>query len=291
MSFGDEWRAIAARISGLRVAGELSARFQAINSSDDSYGSGAELGAQCKEIVSKLREFEERYRALMPKSAAEALARFLQLRVVKGLVAETDGNRAVRSGLPALVGFESELTFHLSGQQERIKAHAERAFQHLQQIIVADEDARSKWQAAFGKSEPAVERLGGTHLLWHGVYAFKVVAEKAETDLVFNEPVDLDAAARASEGLVLTEWKVGDEQNAGAKYDEAQAQCNLYSEGALGGLELRGYRYLVLVTKARLKAKFAAKEVVDGVTYRRINIAVNPDSPSVDARRSRGKSN
>ena len=188
------------------------------------------------------------------------------------------------------MSFESELTFHLSGQQERIKARAERAFQHLQQIIVADEDARSKWQAAFNTSEPAVERLGGAHLLWHGVYAFKVVAEKAETDLVFNEPVDLDAAARASEGLVLTEWKVGNEQNARSKYDEARAQCDLYSEGALGGFELRSYRYLVLVTKARLKVGFAAEEVASGVTYRRINIAVDPDRPSVDARRSRTKS-
>ena len=70
MSFIDDWRAISARIHGLRLAGELSARFQAINSSDDSYGSGAELGAQCKDIVSKLREFDERYRSLLPKSAA-----------------------------------------------------------------------------------------------------------------------------------------------------------------------------------------------------------------------------
>jgi hypothetical protein len=51
------------------------------------------------------------------------------------------------------------------------------------------------------------ERLGATHFLWHGLWAFKVNVEGARTDPATFEPID-DREAQTSGGArVLTEWK------------------------------------------------------------------------------------
>lgn len=70
------------------------------------------------------------------------------------------------------------------------------------------------------------------------------------TDLVFQEPVNTDKAARASEGLVLREWKVAkNDAEISKAFEEARAQADIYAGGVLSGLELAGYRYLVIVTE------------------------------------------
>jgi hypothetical protein len=84
------------------------------------------------------------------------------------------------------------------------------------------------------------EGLGAVPLLWHGIWAFKVSA-KGITDLVFNEPFE-DLEQRGVEALVLTEWKLAGEKNANDRFEEAHQQAERYTEGALGGSELRGFR-------------------------------------------------
>jgi hypothetical protein len=135
--------------------------------------------------------------------------------------------------------------------------------------------------------ETRCERLGAIHLLAHGIYAFKVDAEGAKTDLVFQDPPAESNLARSVEGLVLTEWKVVTEQDARQKYMEARLQSDLYRDGVLGGIELRGYRYLVGISQ-RLLPNLPAEEVSDnGITYRYINIVVEPESPSIAARKNK----
>jgi hypothetical protein len=174
----------------------------------------------------------------------------------------------------------------LADRQEIIRARSERAFLHLQRSLAVDPDLRAKWFAAYKSGEPQCEALGSVHLLAHGVYAFKVHAKGARTDLVFNEPLDPAIERRGLEGLVLTEWKLGDEKNAPARFQEARTQAELYGAGPLAGGELRAYRYLVLVSVKALPSTLVPPDIASGgVIYRHINISVDPDVPSRQARK------
>ena len=111
----------------------------------------------------------------------------------------------------------------------------------------------AKWKMALDKNEIACERLGSIHLLSHGIFAFKVDALGARTDLVFNEPPDSSLLTRGIEGLVLTEWKVAhNATEAAEKFREARIQADLYNQGALAGIELTHYRYLIVVSLKEL---------------------------------------
>jgi hypothetical protein len=81
-------------------------------------------------------------------------------------------------------------------------------------------------------------RLGATHFLWHRIFAFKASASGGCTDLVFDEPITIETAPRGGEGLVLTEWKVADDEDEAAKQiSVAREQAKLYTGGVLGGIE------------------------------------------------------
>jgi hypothetical protein len=155
---------------------------------------------------------------------------------------------------------------------------------HLKRTLVVDEDIRAKWKKAYRKNEAACEGLGAVHLLWHGIWAFKVDARGARTDLVFNEPLENSFEERGVEGLVLTEWKVADESDARKRYEEAREQAALYKEGPLDGSELRDYRYVLAVSLRDLPP--VADLTVNHVIYRHINIAIEPRTPSRQARAS-----
>jgi hypothetical protein len=179
-----------------------------------------------------------------------------------------------------LGGLESEISYALSDVQEVIRVRSERAFAHLQRSIVADPDIGAKWLRAFEAGEVACEKLGGTHLLLHGIFAFKVNAEGERTDLVFPDILnDLTEKQRYADGFILTEWKKAkDEKEAGKQFAHARAQAARYASGVLGGTELGGYRYLVVVTRTHVTVP---GDIVErNVTYRHINIAVSPQPPS-----------
>jgi hypothetical protein len=98
----------------------------------------------------------------------------------------------------------------------------------------------------------------------------------------------MSRAAQTSEGLVLTEWKVARTVDEIAPaFKEARQQVDLYKEGALTGLELAGYRYLVVVTKQQAPtATIPPAETSGGVVYQPINIAISPRTPSAQVRRA-----
>jgi hypothetical protein len=116
--------------------------------------------------------------------------------------------------------------------------------------------------------------------LQHGIWAFKVDAAGARTDLVFQEPSEpLPEAARYVDGLVLTEWKKASlEDEADRRFEEARLQARRYAAGALAGIELAGYRYAVVVSRNEVAVPDDLRE--DGVVYRHVNIQVDPRTPS-----------
>lgn len=218
---------------------------------------------------------------MLPSAANSAIDRFM-----------ADGGKQIRDNSPGdaklvrtiivkLVAFESEMTFCLDAPLERVRSASELAFMHLQRLIVADSEYRQKWQAAFADHETHCERLGAVHLLWHGIWAFKADAKGGKTDLVYQEPLQTGSAPVAL-GMVLTEWKRA-ENNPEAAYAEAKHQAALYSGGVLSGVELASHRYLVVVTKKQIA--YPADLTEGGVIYRHVNIAVDPEAPSVAAKR------
>jgi hypothetical protein len=186
-----------------------------------------------------------------------------------------------------LLSFQAEFEYLVSDSESVTKSLVGRAFVHLQSSIAADPKVRQSWIDAFDRGEPACERLGASHLLLHGVWSFKASAEYARTDLVLSEPcTDWDEPRRAAQGLVLTEWKrvVGPDQT-DKKADEAFTQAKLYCEQPLAGFEVASVRYLILVSKKRLLPMPEAR-VRNSVTYEYRNVAVDPDPPSIEARKA-----
>jgi hypothetical protein len=168
----------------------------------------------------------------------------------------------------------------LSDFESVAKRLSERAFVHLQQLIVADEVVRSRWQAAIEAGETACEKLGGAHLLLHGIWAFKVNGPGARTDLVFGEPLGSGIATeRVAEALVLTEWKVvRHPPDSIAIAERARSQAQAYAVGIMAGIELSSYRYIVLVSQKKLPS--IDDVYLAGATYRHINVAIHPAPPS-----------
>ena len=175
------------------------------------------------------------------------------------------------------------MTFLLSDTQQSIRTRSERAFRHLSVLIAVDDEVREKWHTAFKRvrGEERCEQLGAAHLLWHGIYAFKVHAGKAgRTDLVFPEPHgDPETYADA---LVLTEWKKATKSDASKQFAQAVRQAKNYAHGPLAGNELHSYRYAVVVTEQEVE--LPPDDTHNGITYRHINIAIDPHTPSRAAR-------
>ena len=157
-----------------------------------------------------------------------------------------------------------------------------RAFSHLQKCIIADDEIQKRWAAAFAKGETACEKLGAAHLLLHGIYAFKVDATGARTDLVLSQPIVNEEVFQVAEGLELTEWKkVSATREVSKQAASARKQAAHHAAEPLAGLELTAYIYIVLVSEGRIEE--LENVVENGVTYRHINIAVKPEAPSIGA--------
>jgi hypothetical protein len=282
MVYADQWRALSTRIRGLMRAGELHARFLGIRSSD-AHARGRQLRAQCEGILTALASFRTVYKDSLPTTAAGCVVDFIDAH--GGLIRDTTGtadslSERTWAALVLLGAFETEMSFILSDHQEIIRVRSERAFAHLQRSIVADPEFGEKWRKAFKEDEVACEKLGGAHLLSHGIFAFKVNAEGERTDLVFQDVIDNRGdEQRYADGLVLTEWKIArSDGNAEKRFSEAKSQSDRYAKGALGGSELAGYRYLVVVSGHYVKVPVDITE--RSVIYRHVNIAVQPRTPS-----------
>jgi hypothetical protein len=274
MNYREEWLAITARISSLAAAASKN-----LNSASWRY-----FRDQCLGILTIIEEFKNTFGLVLPPASIAAIDRILVHRVglsERDQILEMMIQRTLQA-LAELQAFESELTYLLTDRQQKIRSITERAFQHLRRLIVADSEMQRKWNSAFEQKEVACERLGGAHLLWHGIFAFKAQGPSAQTDLILGEPVS-EGVAGYAEGLVLTEWKVAvNEKEAITKLSQARSQAEQYAGGLLAGIELRSHRYLVIVTDKGIELP---PDITMGtITYRHVNIPVRPAVASIAAR-------
>lgn len=279
----DRWAAISARIAGLVDAGNLMALTLAGSRTDD-FGVGKKwIVPELEALKAELQQFATEHCAALPVDAATALKRFLE-RVGTGSAIEGPSN--IQAIVPFGV-FRSEFEYLIRDRELEARTLTELAFEHLARLLAVDGDTRTKWLEAFESHETHCERLGAVHLLSHGIWAFKVSSGGSATDLVYGEPIETQIVSirRTARALVLTEWKLvrnSDERDAQAT--AARRQGELYSQGILHDLALRSTRYIVLVSKKQLQPPDDLRE--NGITYRHIVVPVDPDLPSVAARKS-----
>lgn len=283
-----DWQAISARIRGLLNAGSFFYTALHSSSTDARSVKRKVLLESAGKIFLCLKSFSENYHSALPKLALESLNSFLdkpemkEPNFFKPDQEWESGN--IQFALTSLATFQSEFEYLISDGQFIARKITERAFIHLQRSIIVDDEVRRKWIVAFDTNEPQCEKLGALHLLLHGVWAFKANATGARTDLILNEPLPVSLTLEsAADALVLTEWKlVKSQRDLNAKIQEALKQTEIYSSDVLGGLEIKNYRYLVMVSKKRMEMP---DDSIKGVTkYRHINIAVDPKNPSEEAR-------
>lgn len=273
------WKVLSTAIANL--AESANPFFSAVGAhGTDHYGVANKLIIpEARELYDELRLFQQTYAAVMPPRADAALSAFL---TKTAGIAGVSGIPGMGFAIASLVTVRAAMERHIADSEAVGRAAAVRAFSHLQRSIVADAEIAKKWRQAHQKGEVRCESLGAVHLLAHGIWAFKVNAAGERTDLVFNEPIDLRAVEQASPtALVLTEWKAGKAADAARLFAEARHQAKLYAAGSLASYELSATRYAVVVTDNRA----SHDDVEDGgVTYRYVNIAVIPKTPSKEAR-------
>lgn len=227
--------------------------------------------------IERARAFAQEHEAALPRGTT----------IVRDLLDQAPSRFANVAGLGGAVELSAWLTTvcvraePYMHDSDATHVHVvERAFLHLQRLIVADRDVRRSWLAAYDFGEVACERLGGCHLLHHGIYGVKANAAHERTDLILGTRLSTPGAIRrAADAMVVTEWKlVRDESDLEDTVNAARTQLARYSDGSLGGFEIASVRFLVTITE-RSCAELPDEQVGD-VTYRHINIVVNPRSPS-----------
>lgn len=289
MNWCDTWKAISARIEGIKEAGNLMALSMANGSADDGSIAKTWINPELAEIKTELENFLENNCNEIPIKARESLQRiakdknWLQEKASKNA-------KAIIQSISALIAFRSEFDYLIRDNEVEGCNRTERAFEHLCRLIVTDEEVNKKWKSKFETGETACEKLGAAHLLSHGIWAFKIDAEGARTDLVYNEkPLDEFSVRRTASTLVLTEWKKVTENNYFKKAADAKEQIRAYRSSALGDIELKRTHYIVLVSNKQLPN--INDEIKGGITYRYINIPVDPDVPSKYARNTKENKN
>lgn len=161
----------------------------------------------------------------------------------------------------------------------------ERMMIHLKWMIHVDSDYKQKWKNAFDMGETKCEQIGAIHFMLHGIFAYKVHAEKARTDLVYGE-TNFSSQIKSSKGVVITEWKkfVG---NNFTEYNDlfitGVKQINQYYRGALTDKELSDHRYVIMLSESTMPE--IDDYILKDVTYRCINIPCVRGSPSEEARK------
>jgi hypothetical protein len=254
---------------------------------------GGYLRQKVEGTLSDIRAFRDRFQQVLPPAALPTIDRVVKksdelLSMATGPITPPElRENAVFDAVFHLSYFATEMASILADVQWPLRALSERAFSHLQRLIVVDLDVREKWRAAFKSKtgEEECEKLGGVHLLWHGIWGFKVNATTGgRTDLVFQEPGEkFTKEQQHATGLVLTEWKRAKSgAETPAKFHEAREQAKLYAAEVLGGTELTAYRYAIVVSLQQVDVPDPIKHGI--VEYRHINIAVDPLSPSQRAR-------
>jgi hypothetical protein len=245
MSWRTEWNAISAQIQSLVDSGKLYVEAAAPKGRSDYHKIAAKrIISQAQRAYESIKKFAEKYKTI-PLPAHTCLEEFIRnfdAFLHSELASHGDASHETLLRLSLLASLQSELAYYLSDFSAIAKRLSERAFLHLQRSIVADQSIKKQWNAAFDASqtaEIACEKLGGAHLLLHGIWGFKASSAGGCTDLVFREPIDITEVEIAAEALVLTEWKIVRERSEReSKAEEARRQAADYAGGLLDLLYL-----------------------------------------------------
>jgi hypothetical protein len=285
MGLKTEWEAIEARIRSLAEAGQFLVMANAhVGASVDMYSIiDNDLLPNAARVYATLQEFFAVHGNSLPPKARLALESFFQTKsdFFDGIArSKATGREAMQAATALLLSLQGELSHLLADTEYRAHSLVERAFAHLRRSIVVDEILAARWRTAYETHETHCERLGAIHLLAHGLWGFKASAIGGATDLVLGEPLAADdMVEKSAVALVLTEWKrftrKADLQDLIAS---ARKQAEMYAGGVLGGVELRSYRYIVVVSEHDLP--MPGDVLLRNVTYRHINIPVSPRVPS-----------
>jgi hypothetical protein len=274
-----DWDRLQARLHA-HVAALIDA---ATAAHEDSNAAGRLLplaGAGSAAVMDALEAFLAEHQDGLPEAARTELE---DLQRHRDLVTGRSGWQALKSASAVLRFKLAALEYQLADREERWRELVERAFVHLDRLLVADPEVAKKWKTAFDDGgEPACERLGGAHLLHHGLWSFKSHAPGERTDLVLGTGLaqdDIGRAVQATEAMILTEWKcVRTDDDLQRKYEDAIGQLEKYAAGSLAGFELRSMRYAVTVGIDRVSPRPDQRD--GGVTLRHVHIAIAPRPPS-----------
>lgn len=284
-----EWEAVSTCIASLVEAGSFLVASAQVTSADP-YQARKVLVDQAVEIFGLINNFKLKYVSQLPTLAQQRLQAFCDRNA--HLFGAGDITRGTPENLyhglqlyvALLAAFRTEFTYLLSNEKQLlVQSLVDRAFLHLQRSIAADPGFAQKWQEAFEHHETACEKLGGVHLLQFGIYTFKAQSAGEQTDLILGTKFQLTPEIeRATEALVLTEWKLVKSAAAlSVKIEEAHQQATRYAVGSLAGFELALHRYLVMVSSDILAMPGDRQ---DGpVVYHHKNVAVRPSLPSQHA--------
>lgn len=168
MNWQIEWNALSGRIQGILDAGSFF--YTALHqSSEDALSVKKKVlikGAE--KIFINIRAFNENYKTVLPRPAVECLATFLDQPDIKGPNFFNPGqsfqSATVQFTLTSLAAFRSEFNYIIADTQFIAKRITERAFVHLQRLIIVDEETQKKWIGAFNSHETLCEKLGALHL-------------------------------------------------------------------------------------------------------------------------------
>jgi hypothetical protein len=287
MSWQADWASISQRIQAL-CAGSTHI-FSIENANANALKPVIEhlLIPQATAAFASVRAFTEQWHDALPPGVEFALGELIEASTRNGIWMsnhgkEASGMHAIGSRVIATLAIIRGEIDHLLADPSLIAVSVtERAFKHLQWMIVSDTEVRAKWQQHFRDGEPSCESSGATHLLLHGIWAYKAQSRTARTDIVMQEPVDdRPEIRRAARALVLTEWKRAIATTPTAIRNAARDgrnQASVYAGEMLAGFDLRSVRYVIVVTEDRITPP--PDDPVGDITYRYLNLAVNPSAP------------
>lgn len=287
MSWQAEWSSISLRIQALCAGSTHIFSIEHANASALASVIEHLLVPQAKAAFDSVAAFYDRWRHALPAAVEVALGDLIERSTRREFWKTNHGKapegwRAVGSRVvAALAIIHGEINYLLADPSFTAVNVTERAFRHLQWMIASDAEVSAKWQSAFAKGETTCERLGATHLLLHGIWAYKAHSATARTDLVMAEPVeDRPEIRRAARALVLTEWKRARPSTASEirrAASDGKRQASVYAGELLAGFDLRAVRYVIIVTEDR--ARPPDDDAVGDTIYRYLNVAVAPSSP------------
>ena len=280
MSIYESWKKIYALIVGVKEAANIHAQFS-ISHNKNPYGADKFLQLNYTQILNEVNSFKIGFENQLSEDVRDCLERFAA-NPGNDIRGNALGDELLgRAIIVKIAAFAAEMNFLLSDSQIAIRSRCEVAFIHLQRLIMVNDQIRSDWIKAFENGETECEQLGSVHMLSHMIWAFKIDSKGQRTDLVLPESNNM-LNQGINVNLVLTEWKI-EAGNALVAFERAQKQGQLYAQGALGGMELSNFRYAIVLSKKQITPPLDTR--VGHIIWRNINIAVDPDTPSVAAKK------